>query len=405
FIVTNTNDSGEGSLRQAILDANFSPGASAINFNISGAPPFTINLQTDLPRIFVAVSIDASTQPGFAGKPIIEVTGSYAESRGVNLIGGNSVIRGLALNRFRGGAIGLGGRGNNIVEGNYIGTDVAGATRQSNGVGVGVEESTNNVIGGTAAAAMNLISGGDFAGILFNGSGANSNIVQGNLIGVNLAQTESLSNFFAGVAVFSNNNHVIGGTAPGARNVISGNGHGIFLSGSGHLAQGNFIGLDAAGAGTARIANLAGIEVSDARASIIGGTTIAARNVISGNASAGLKIGSPEDSALLVQGNYIGVAADGLTPMPNSLFGSTLGDSFVGGISASGGVIIGGAVSDAGNLIANNGKGGVIVFGGKVTVRGNSIFANIGLGIDIFPYGVMANDDCDTDTGTNNLQN
>lgn len=404
FLVTNTNDSGDGSLRQAILDANFNQVATAINFKIAGSPPFTINLQTDLPRIFAAVSIDGTTQPGFSGRPIIEVHSANSQLvSALTLNGGNSVVRGLVLNRFKAAGIGLGGKGNNFVEGNYIGADLTGATRQSDGVGVFVQSSSNNVIGGMAAAAMNLISGNGAQGILISNEGANSNTVQGNLIGVNLAGTAALGNFGGGIVVFSTDNHVIGGAAPGARNVISGNGNdGIFLSGSGHLVQGNFIGLNPAGAGSREFGNSQeGIEISSARASTIGGTTVAARNVISGNTEAGLKIGASDDSALLVQGNYIGVAADGVTPMPNSFAPF---NSF-GGITASGGLSIGGATPGAGNLIANNGGGGVIVTSGKVTVRGNSIFASSGLGIDIFPRGVMANDDCDTDTGTNNLQN
>ena len=78
FVVTNTGDSGTGSLRQTILDANGHPGADTIVFNIPGSGLHTITPSTALPTISDPVTIDGSTQPGFAGDPIIELNGSQA---------------------------------------------------------------------------------------------------------------------------------------------------------------------------------------------------------------------------------------------------------------------------------------------------------------------------------------
>jgi len=78
FLVSSTADSGPGSLRQAILDANAHPGADSIVFNIPGLGLHTISPSTALPTISDAVTIDGSTQPGFTGSPIIELDGSKA---------------------------------------------------------------------------------------------------------------------------------------------------------------------------------------------------------------------------------------------------------------------------------------------------------------------------------------
>jgi hypothetical protein len=255
FTVTTINDSGAGSLRQAILDANASSGADAINFNLPGTPPFTITLQTDLPTITEAVTIDGTTQLGFTGKPIIELNGTNAQNRaGLNVTGGNSVVRGLVLNRFNRSAINLSMRGNNRVEGNYIGTDETGAVRQFNGGGIGVFESSNTIIGGTVEAARNVISGSFQNGIGLSGS---ANLVQGNFIGLNASGTAAIANLYNGLYV-SGQNHTIGGMTAGARNVISANGSdGILISDeqtANNLVQGNYIGTNAAG--TAALPNI-----------------------------------------------------------------------------------------------------------------------------------------------------
>src|SRR5439155_26949600 len=103
FTVLNTNDSGAGSLRQAILDANAAAGADVINFNIDGGGVQTIAPTSILPQITGAVTIDGTTQPGFAGSPIIELNGASASAfAGLNITAGNSTVRGLVINRFNG---------------------------------------------------------------------------------------------------------------------------------------------------------------------------------------------------------------------------------------------------------------------------------------------------------------
>src|SRR5262245_29512745 len=76
FTVTTTADTGAGSLRQALLSANLSPGVDAIQFNVSGAGVRMIAPRTELPTITGVVTIDGTTQPGFQGTPLIQLLGS-----------------------------------------------------------------------------------------------------------------------------------------------------------------------------------------------------------------------------------------------------------------------------------------------------------------------------------------
>jgi uncharacterized repeat protein (TIGR01451 family) len=159
FLVTTPNDSGAGSLRQAIIDANANSGADTINFVIPGTGPHTINLLSPLPAITEALTIDATTQPGFAGTPVIELNGSGAGAgaNGLNITTANSVVRGLAINRFNGNGIVVSGNGN-IIEGNIIGTngDFSAPGNFLNGILV-TGTASNNIIGGTFSGAGNTI--------------------------------------------------------------------------------------------------------------------------------------------------------------------------------------------------------------------------------------------------------
>ncbi|MFY9574188.1 MAG: VCBS repeat-containing protein, partial [Blastocatellia bacterium] len=98
FVVTNTNDSGAGTLRKAITDANTNVGADTITFSIlSGLQ--TIKPQSALPTITDPVTIDGTTQPGFSGKPLIQMSGSAAGfTTGLRIGAGRSVVRGLTIN-------------------------------------------------------------------------------------------------------------------------------------------------------------------------------------------------------------------------------------------------------------------------------------------------------------------
>jgi hypothetical protein len=410
FVVINTNNSGAGSLRQAIIDANTNPGTDTITFNIPGAGVHTISPMSALPSIADPVIIDGTTQPGFAAAPIIELDGTNTGPVcALGIDAGNSTVKGLVINRFGGGGICLGTNGGNTISGNYIGTDATGAIASANASGVQVQ-SANNVIGGTTAAARNVISGNSSSGIVIAGAGVTGNLVEGNFIGTNAAGTAALGNGGAGVNISNAANNTIGGTTAGARNVISGNGDtGIVIGGptaSGTLVQGNYIGTDATG--MSALSNVGGLFITGPN-NVIGGTAAGARNVISGNnLNVGVTLSGSTATGNQIQGNYIGVRADG-----SGALGNHLGVSLDSSASNNS---IGGTAANAGNIIANNIGAGVSLFGSAGSgnaILGNSIHDNtftgnlgeVGLGIDLKADGVTPNDHCDVDTGPNDLQN
>src|SRR5207248_2679907 len=148
---------------QAILDANATVGVTdTIVFNIDGAGVHTIAPLSALPTITDPVILDGTTQPGYAGSPLIELDGSSTgpDTDGLVITAGSSTVRGLAVNRFSGAGILLRTNGHNVLAGNYLGTDPTGTVAWGNGVaGVLIDSSSDNTIGGTGAWERNVISG------------------------------------------------------------------------------------------------------------------------------------------------------------------------------------------------------------------------------------------------------
>jgi len=381
LVVSNTLDSGNGSLRQALLNANATAGPDTISFRIPGVGAHTIRLLSALPAVSDPVVIDGTTQPGFAGYPLIELNGASAgNSIGLRLISSNSVVRGLAINRFAGGGLRVEGPGGNSLQGSFVGMDVTGTASRPNGQqGVLISSSWGNVIGGTNAADRNVISASSDAGIyLYNGG---SNVVLGNFIGTTAAGRTRLGNGNNGVAIYDSRNNVIGGATPGAWNIISGNtGSGVYLLGAGstgNLVQGNYLGTDVTGSLALGNADN-GVTLSDAATNVIGGTSAGAGNLISGNGKAGIFLSGAGATNNLVQGNRIGTQATGRQALGNSYAGIT--------ILEAGGNLIGGTVAGAGNLISGNKQGGIFITNsvGNV-VQGNRI------GVDGTGTGALSN--------------
>ena len=290
-----------------------------------------------------------------------------------------------------------------LVEGNFVGLTASGtSTLSDNGNGVSVIQSTDNTIGGTAAGAGNVISGQAFDGVTIDE--ASGNVVQGNKIGTDPTGTIALGNC-AGVLLgyASAANNLIGGTAPGAGNLISGNyGDGVYVAttlGTGNAIEGNLIGTDVTGENNLRNGG-DGVFIEASGVSL-GGTASGAGNVISGNGEYGVEIESDDITGLiftptttLVEGNLIGTDVTGTLPLGNG-FG---GVAVFGGNFGAAGNTIGGTAAGAGNIIAFNGGNGVTV--GDYTDRhlavddsilSNSIYANTGLGIDLGDDGVTPN--------------
>jgi hypothetical protein len=356
FTVTNTNDSGPGSLREAIIKANSNPGLDTILFNISSNSGASIRPLSPLPEVSGAATLDGTTQPGFAGKPIVELDGTNVQnSPGLWVTGGNSVVRSLVINRFGVSNSQPGLRvetnGGSVIEGNYFGTDINGVIPLANGFGIAAVHSSSNILGGTTINARNLISGNRQSGLILQDARATQNLVQGNLIGTNATGTADLGNEL-GPYIYGGSNNTIGGTAAGARNLISCNrvpGVAIFntLEGTramGNLVQGNLIGTDIGGTIALRSPST-GVYIN-AASNTVGGTVGAARNIISGNDITGVAIFEANSLDNRVQGNFIGVDITG---------GRALGNTFGVVITqASSGNAIGGASITARNVISGN---------------------------------------------------
>ena len=381
-----------------------------------------------------------------------------------NLIGTNNVISG----NTSGGVFLTSGASGNLVQGNLIGLTAAGANALPNtGNGIETIGSSSNIIGGVVSTARNVISGNTYNGVLVMMTADVSNTICGNYIGTDVTGKKAVANLLAGVLVQGCSN-TIGGVTAGSGNVISGNGQqGIYLVGTngsvtGNVIQGNLIGLDATGSGSLGNANV-GIGIFEAANNQIGGTTAAARNVISANGSLSSGFGGvffvyAGTAGNQLQGNYIGTDASGTVALGNVNDGVYLQQAttnFIGGSAAGAGNLIsangvdgiylsaaswnviqgnfigtkadgtnalgnaaqnveldvnatnnavGGSTPGAGNHIAfaQNARSGVRVRAGALNnlISGNSIFSNTELGIDLGNAGVTPNVDCETGQGT-----
>jgi hypothetical protein len=296
YTVTTAADSGANSLRQAILDANGNPGMDTIAFDIPGAGPFTITPASALPTITDPVVIDGTTQPGYAGTPLIEINGSNlaANTDGLVIVAGGSTVRGLAINRCPRDAIRLESLGANVIQGNYLGTDPSGTVARANGEGgLMIYGSPGNLVGGTTALERNLISGGNQNGIYLSTSAATGNVISGNYIGTSVTGLAGLGNVYNGLEIAASSSNLIGGTSPGAGNLISGNGEsGIYFisaPAASNLVQGNYIGVNVDGTGA--LGNgLDGVTINGVSGNTIGGTAAGSGNVLSGNLESGVLI-------------------------------------------------------------------------------------------------------------------
>jgi len=382
FVVNKTDDHDDGicdsadcTLREAINAANLNAGADLITFSgVSAVMPLT-----QLPTISDAVTIDGTTLSGsrvqLTGFNIDQFTTS-----GLDVTSGSSTIRGLAIDSFHwgprgdgmslringhnfvennvilgnnGSAVFIDGSPNNMiggttpgarnvlsgnstsgvetlgsasmgnqVQGNYIGTDETGTMIQRNSfAGVFLREGPiNNTVGGTIPGSGNVISGNNSNGLLigrFVGDGTAANRIQGNFIGTNASGTAALANDAAGVAIVGPSN-LIGGTTPGARNLISGNvGAGVQIAGSMNQVQGNAIGT--ASSTTFALPNSGGVSL-DGSNNLIGGLSSGAGNVIAFNTTNGVRIGGGVANSILGNSVFsnvllgIDLGSDGVTP-------------------------------------------------------------------------------------------
>jgi hypothetical protein len=272
----------------------------------------TITPSSPLPS--VEASIDGTTEPGYAGTPLIELDGHSAGSaEGLDLVSPGLTIRGLDIHSFLlAGIFSIGYShgllppgGNNVIEANFIGTDPTGAVAEGNGEGIDMG-TTNNTIGGSTPGAGNVISGNTGFGLrlvsypLLTGfAPAANSIVQGNLIGTDVSGRNPLGNGGDGILIAGSYDNTIGGTASGASNVISANrGNGIKLETTfgpiisrlvpfNNQILGNSIGTDRSG--TLDLGNgQFGVDLRGGTTNTVGGTAPGAGNVIIHNYGLGV---------------------------------------------------------------------------------------------------------------------
>ncbi len=321
---------------------------------------------------------------GIELKSANNTVGTDANGTAPNLISGN-ISDGILID-------GAGATGNRVIA-NRIGTDVSGQGSVGNLHGVTIASASNNSIGGPSAGSGNLISGNvgpNFLtgiGVDFTGTSSN-NLVQGNLIGTDASGRTAVDNVYGiyfgtlggpangdsingitiggtitGMAAGSGTSTLGNGMISGLGNLISGNGIGIAGTVANSTISGNLIGTEISG--NAAIGNGYGIFLA-ANTTTIGGTTPDARNVIVasgkiGSGGTGLDLTGVSDT---VEGNFVGLGADGNTPLPNA----------VGMSLHLNGSTIGGTAPGAGNVVAGNtGNGIVLDLNAGNTIQGNAI--------------------------------
>jgi hypothetical protein len=418
FTVLNTNDSGAGSLRQAILDANGNPGADTIAFAIPAAGVQTIAPATALPTITDAVTIDGYTQPGSSantnplGQPdnsvhLIELDGTNTGGTfgsGALVFSGSLAftVRGMVVNRAPSAGIEV-FTATGAVEGCFIGLDPAGTASLPNGDGIDVEISGGVHVGGQNPAQRNVISGNTSVqiGLGCGSNGGSNHLIEGNFIGPDATGSATPAGAPAtayGVALcFTVSNVTIGGSVGAARNVISGNGgHGVNVGSSfsldvtSNVIEENFIGVDRTGILPLGNGGF-GVRINTPSNSVI-------HNVIGANGNHGVDLWG---DGTIVTNNFIGTDAGATLELGN-------GGSGVHMVSSQN--QIGGTGATDPNVIAHNGKtfadhGIWIENGQHNAVRHNAIYDNRGLGIELGNDGATPNDEEDPDAGPNGLQN
>lgn len=347
-----------------------------------GASPNT-SATSDNAKILIRIDGAKASTPGGSGFVPFDDVGSVF--RGLNITGwanpsisGNTASGGMGIE-----ASGVG----DIIEGNFFGTDPTAtlktdpktSTSYGDRIGVFVDNGPlnndgGNIIGGTTTQARNILSNNQVGGILFLSIGYEGQ-AQGNFIGLDHTGATPMPNTDDGVGA-NGPTIVIGGIAPHSGNVISQNGTNIDFNditnggvAANSFAWGNYLGTDSTGKIIFTPASNGISVTAGANNETAGGTTPAARNIISGNYN-GVYI-FDDTSSNIIQGNYIGTDVTGTKALGNSQQGYTSGASSSSTVPAVSNYI-GGAVSGAGNVISGNGEDGIVISG--TVADSNSIY-------------------------------
>ena len=442
-------------LRSAIEASNAAGGSSTITFDIPPGGPQTISVgSSELPPITgSAVVVDGTTQPGGGAHGIrLDDPNTGDGEAGLTLQGSNITIRGLSITDFNGYGMLLSGSTGDTIAGNWIGTADGSTPAGNRNIGLMVDGGGSNTIGGTAAADSNVISatvmGWDGDGLQIHDS--SNNVVIGNDVGMTADGLGRMWNADSGIEIAgASSGNRIGGLTTGERNISSGNsGMGVQLLGvvngdgtcsapTNNVIEGNYIGVNADGVRPGAYGNVGeGLSIDVCgRNNEIGGTSPAARNVISGNNDDGMQIDGLDGPAGGVcnndiQGNFVGVDPTGMSAIDNGVVGIKIQNgacnTLVGGTAAGAGNVVSGNLSDAfyvrrastngtqiiGNIIGLGADGNQWIGGGDVgvhifsgaqhtTVSGNVISASASEGVLIEEPSTNDNTISDNRIGTN----
>jgi hypothetical protein len=371
FVVNTNADSGTGSFRWALQQAAATPlSMDTITFNL---PPgqLTITPLTDLPNVFY-VSIDARTQPGYMGKPVVRIDGSQRSGDSIGLrVNNNGTVIGFSIVNFSYAGVQLGAQVGTpgYVLGSFIGVQPDGVTAGPNGRGIWVT-SQEGQIGGVGSGYGNVISGNTAAGIDVYSNSSNVHI-SNNVIGATANGMAALPNGTDGITS-GGIGIQIGDINSDERNIIAGNvGCGIYINGANHTVLGNWIGLNVLGAA---LPNGCGVTSYGDNTRIGDGAQAAGGNVISGNTGNGVYCRFVD--GCFVERNYIGTDPTGLLDRGNGNHGIM--------VDASTTVSIGGPSAQYRNYIGGNGAGvyisGVPPHASMTTVNVQNNY--IGIGVD-----------------------
>lgn len=400
YVVTSLADSGDntnaapGTFRRALVDANNHNGFDAITFNLPGNGVKTIVVKNYFPDIAddAGVMID-----GTQSDDKIQIDGSQTRGHhGLRFTSNNNVVKGLVINGVRDAAgISIEGGDNNLIIGNYIGTDPSGSSARSNHSGILLNNAHNNTIGGTNGVTpggactgdCNLLSGNLFHGIVFD-AGSSGNRVWGNFVGLNRQGTAALYNTEDGILVADSPKNQIGGNTPQERNIISGNkvvDIELGLDGAnGNKVQGNWVGTNSAGNGliaTSKVGIIIGVGAHH---------NVLDANVVAGHGEYGILI-FKDAASNEIKNNRLGVS-----PFDDRDFG--MGTRAIE-VMSNGNYI-------HHNRMANSSNGGVRIKSGMNNrISQNQIFNNSTLGIGLDSDAFTDNDGGDGDNGANGLLN
>ncbi|MGI9608300.1 MAG: LamG-like jellyroll fold domain-containing protein [Acidimicrobiales bacterium] len=374
----NSASDPECTLRAAIEEVNASVNLTAIEFQMpdteagyqnlgAGNSWWSVQPSTPLPVVTSNdATIDGRTQATYASAqsfffnafgPSVELDGSVAGGRGLEISASDTTVQALVINRFVTG-LALTGGSDNVVVGNYVGADVSGLIGEVGNTsdGVLIAGAADTIVGGTTVPERNVISGNRQRGVW-------------------------IEDFSDGPAAWSSGTRIIG----------------------------NYIGVDANGAAAlpydgGGAPQQMGIAVWDGPGNAFGEPAPNAGNVISGNSWHGVYIWGPNATANTIQSNILGLDSSASGAVPNGTDNPLTRSAIT--LSSTNGNLVGGVGAGEGNTISGNAAAGVTITSSVGnSIIGNTFSDNTGLAIDLATDGVTLNDAGDIDAGPNDLLN